>query len=359
MIIARYLGRQVFATTAAITFILLVVVVVGRFLKYLAQASQGELDPSVLALLMSYRLPEFLQLIIPLALLLGILLAYGRMYADSEMTVLIACGLSRRRLLAYTLVPALVFTLAVAVLALRVTPWGLENTENLLETQEELTEFDILVPGLFQDISRGERTTYTERVEGEVLHEVFMHETERNRVTVAETAVPIEDGGRFILLRDGSIAEGVSGLEEYAITRFEEFAIRLPERDSTFEVTVEEKAMPTLRLLASNDREAAAELQWRFSLIVLIPILALVAVPLSRVSPREGRFAKLVPAILIYIAYFGLLLASRDLMGDGRLPPLVGLWWVHVLFLALGFLLFLEHLFHPLQTLRLPWKSAS
>src|SRR5690606_5821103 len=108
MIIARYLTRQVLLSTAAITLILMVVVVVGRFLKYLAEASQGALDPSVLALLMSYRLPEFLQLILPLALLLGILLSYGRMYADSEMTVLMATGLSQRRLLAITLLPAAV-----------------------------------------------------------------------------------------------------------------------------------------------------------------------------------------------------------------------------------------------------------
>src|SRR5687768_10635355 len=99
MIITRYINRQILQTTLALTLILLVVAVLGRLLNYLAQASRGELDPGVLMLLMSYRLPDFLQLILPLALLLGMLLALGRLYADNEMTVLVATGMSQRRLL--------------------------------------------------------------------------------------------------------------------------------------------------------------------------------------------------------------------------------------------------------------------
>ena len=108
MIITRYLSKQILQTTAALSFILLVVAVLGRLLKYLAQASQGDLDPGVLFLLMSYRLPDFLQAILPIALLLGILLAYGRLYAESEMTVLVACGIGSRRLLQITLLSMVV-----------------------------------------------------------------------------------------------------------------------------------------------------------------------------------------------------------------------------------------------------------
>lgn len=354
MIIARYLTRQVSLTTAAITFILLVVVVVGRALKYLAQASQGELDPSVLAILMAYRLPEFLQLIMPLALLLGILLSYGRMYAESEMVVLTACGLSRRRLFALTLLPALGVAALVGLLSLQVTPWGLVNTQRLLEAQEELTEFEILVPGLFQSISRGQRTTYTESVRENRLQNLFMHETGANRVTVADNAVPIEDGegSRFILLREGSISQGVSGSEDYTLTGFDELGLRVPERELDLDLDTEEKAMPTTALLGAGEPAAQAELQWRLSLVLLIPVLTLLAIPLSRVSPREGRFGRLVPSILIYIAYFGLLLASRDLVGRGQLAPLLGLWWVHLVFLALALLLFFDRLKNPLHLRR-------
>ena len=52
-------------------------------------------------------------LILPLGLFLGILLAYGRLYLDSEMTVLSATGMSDRKLIAYTQGPALLIALLV------------------------------------------------------------------------------------------------------------------------------------------------------------------------------------------------------------------------------------------------------
>lgn len=350
MIISRYLTRQILQVTAATTFILLAVVVLGRFLKYLAQASQGEIDPGVLALLMSYRIPEFIQLILPLALLISILLAYGRMYADNEMTVLSACGLSRRRLLAITLVSAAVVATLVGILSLKITPWGLVNTDRLLEAQKELNEFDIMVPGLFQNISGGERTTYTESIDDRQLQNVFMHESANGRITVAESALPTEaeEGGRFVLFSDGSVSE--TGEEGFVLTRFGEMGVRIPARDINFDINIEERAMSTGALWRSSETAHQAELQWRISLVLIIPVLTLMAVPLSRVSPRQGRFAKLVPAVFLYIVYFGLLLVSRDLTTAAVIPVMLGQWWVHVMFLLLGWLLFVGRL----PRLRLP-----
>jgi lipopolysaccharide export system permease protein len=344
MIIPRYLTRQILQVTAATTFILLAVVVLGRFLKYLAQASQGEIDPGVLALLMSYRIPEFIQLILPLALLLSILLAYGRMYADNEMTILSACGLSRRRLLGITLISSALVALTVGVFSFKLTPWGLVNTASLLEAQKELNEFDIMVPGLFQNISRGERTTYTQAIEDEEMQNVFMHESDSGRLIVASSAVPTadEEGGRFVLFSDGSVSEKEEA--GYLLTRFGEMGVRIPAREITFDINVEEKAMTTSALWQSQDLSHKAELQWRISLVLLIPVLTLMAVPLSRVSPRQGRFARLVPAMFMYIIYFGLLLVSRDLTATGEIPVMLGLWWVHGIFLLLGWLLFTDRM---------------
>jgi len=340
MIISRYLTRQILQVTAATTFILLAVVVLGRFLKYLAQASQGELDPAVLALLMSYRIPEFIQLILPLSLLLSILLAYGRMYAQNEMTVLAACGLSARRLLGITLLSSALVGGTVGLLTFMVTPWGLINTDRLLEAQKDLNEFDVMVPGLFQNISRGQRTTYTENIIDNEMQNVFMHESETGRVTVSRTAIPSQDeaGGRLVMLGDGSVSDNDE--DGFVLTRFEEMGVRLPERDIRFDITLEEKAMSTSSLWQSGELAHIAELQWRISLVLLIPLLTFLAVPLSRVSPRQGQFAKMVPAVILYILYFGLLLVSRDMVAEGKLSPILGLWWVHGIFFVLGWLLF-------------------
>ena len=342
MIITRYLTRQVLQATAALTFILLIVVVLGRLLNYLAQASEGELDPGILMLLMSYRVPEFLQLILPLALLVGILLAYGRMYAESEMTVLTACGIGPARLLKITCVPTFAVALLVASLTLWVTPRGLVNMATLIEAQRNLNEFDLMVPGLFQEISNGARTTYAEAIEGDEMRGVFMHQAEDNRVIYAESAIPVEDatGRRFIQFRNGSFADGEAGTADFELTTFAEAGFALPPRELAIDIQLEEEALATAALLGASDLAQVAELQWRISLVLLIPVLALLAVPLSRVSPREGRFARIVPALLLYLVYFALLLAARDWLADGTLPPALGLWWIHAAFALLAWLLF-------------------
>jgi lipopolysaccharide export system permease protein len=193
------------------------------------------------------------------------------------------------------------------------------------------------VPGLFQNISGGLRTTYAENVAPNRMEQVFMHESSSDRLILAESATPFEDAqGRFILFRNGSLTQGVSGQGDYSLTQFDELGVRLPPRDLSFDQTLEEKAMRNSELWAAGEAVHVAELQWRASLILLIPVLVLLAVPLSRVSPREGQFGKLVPAILLYLGYFGLLLACRDLVADGKLSPWIGPWWVHAAFAGCG-----------------------
>jgi len=349
MIIARYLTKQILQLTAALTLILLAVAVLIRLLNYLGDATEGNIDPSVLLLLMSYRLPEFVQLILPLALLLSILLAYGRMYADNEMTVLIASGLSKRRLLAYTLLSSSAIILLISYLSLSLTPWGLMNSETLLEQQKDLNEFDVMVPGIFQDISSGARTTYAENIEDNVIENVFMHETESDRLIVASSAslsqnVESGDSDRLVVFAEGSLTEGMATESFYSVTSFGELAVRIPQREINIDLSQVEQTMNTTELWSSATNSGIAELQWRLSLILIVPVLCLLAVPLSKVNPRQGRFAKLAPAVLLYIIYFALLLASRDWLADGVLPAVVGLWWVHILFLGLGILMFQEKL---------------
>ena len=178
MIIFRYLSKQILQVMLAVTLVLLVVGLVNRFIQYLGQAVAGEMASDVLLLLILYRLPDFLLVILPLAFFLGVLLVYGRMYAENEMTVLIASGLSKGRLLFHTLAVSLVVTAVVATLSLELAPWGIRNTEQLKQEQDELTELDLIVAGQFQAFAGGTRVTYAERTgntdEGRQLQNVFV-----------------------------------------------------------------------------------------------------------------------------------------------------------------------------------------
>ena len=184
----RYLSREVLLTFSAVSAVLLVIIMSGRFIKYLAQAAQGVLDPSVLLMIMAYRIPGFLQLILPLGLFLGVLLAYGRLYLESEMTVLTATGMSEQRLLSYTLAPALLVALICAWLSFFLTPQGVQNVAQILNEQDALTEFDTLVPGRFQSMRGGSRVTYTQELSSgrDELQGIFISEKDENRKAKGE-----------------------------------------------------------------------------------------------------------------------------------------------------------------------------
>ena len=238
-------------------------------------------------------------------------------------------------------------------------PWGLRNTEQLMDSQDELTEIDLIVAGQFQEFAGGLRTTYAESITdvgaGRQLNNTFVamrtlsdagdgesdEATEDDasvRIIVSDTARPVIDevsGRRFMLLENGYVYDGVPGQGDYAVTRFEQQSVLMPET-GRIESVVREKAMPTRELLGSGNPEQQAELQWRLSGILIIPILALIAVPLSKVDPRQGRFSKLVPAALLYAVYYVVLQVAMGMVESGALPAVIGLWWVHAAFLAYG-----------------------
>jgi lipopolysaccharide export system permease protein len=351
LIVFRYLSREVLVTLSAVSAVLLVIIMSGRFIKYLAQAAQGVLDPGVLFLIMGYRIPGFLQLILPLGLFLGFLLAYGRLYLDSEMTVLSATGVSQQRLTAYSMAPALIVALLVGWLSLGLAPQGVASVARILNEQDALTELDTLVPGRFQSLRDGSRVTYSQELSADrsELRGVFMSEKRFSSDGASERGITVlvaesgrqeiqADGSRYLILENGYRYDGEPGEADYRAIQYDTYGVLLPKPEVAIEAS-EREATPTRELLGSSDPRMQAELQWRLSLPLLVFIVTLLAVPLAKVNPRQGRFLKLLPAIFLYMAYLGLLIAARGALDKGRLPAALGLWWVHGIFLAIGLLL--------------------
>jgi len=365
LIIFRYLSREVLVTLSAVSAVLLVIIMSGRFIKYLAQAAQGVLDPGVLFMIMGLRLPGFLQLILPLGLFLGILLAYGRLYLESEMSVLSAAGMSRQRLLAYSLAPAALVALLVGWLSLSLAPQGVTRVEQILNSQDALTEFDTLAPGRFQSLKSGGRVTYTEALSEDrsELSGVFISELQLSRAGDKQRGISVlvaesgrqeirPDGSRYLILENGYRYDGQPGQADYRAIQYDRYGVLLPKPEVAGELN-EREGIATAQLLGSDNLRHQAELQWRLSLPLLVFVVTVLAVPLSRVNPRQGRFLKLLPAILLYMAYLALLIAMRGQLEKGRLPVALGLWWVHGLFLAIGLLLLYW------EPLRLKWAARS
>lgn len=363
MILFRYLFREVLTTLSAVSAVLLVIIMSGRLVKYLALAAQGQLDPSLLLAIMAFRIPGTLQLILPLGLFLGILLVYGRMYVESEMSVLSAAGISQTRLLRWTLPIAVLIAALSGWLSLSITPGGFAQVEQILANQDRMSEFDTLMPGRFQSMRGSSRVVYTETLSSE-RHElggVFI--SEQQRAARGAKPQPISlllaergrienrpDGNRYLILENGVRYDGLPGQADYRAIQYERYGVLLPKPELRQEMG-ERDSWPTARLFNSSTLEHQAELQWRLSVPLLAFIVAFMAVPLARVSPRQGRFLRLLPAALLYMSYLALLVTTRSFIESGKISPTLGLWWIHALFLLIGlFLLFRE----PLQ---LKWAA--
>ncbi|MGP9498922.1 MULTISPECIES: LPS export ABC transporter permease LptF [unclassified Halomonas] len=347
MILFRYLTREVLLTMSAVAGILLLVIMGSRFIRYFSDAAEGDIPVTILGSLMVFHLPGFMELVLPLAFFLGILLAYGQMYMNSEITVMVACGMSPLQLLRVTLLPASVVAVLVGFCSLWLTPAGALQTAATLEEQRSRLDVSVLAPGRFQDFGGG-RTAYISDFssDGTEMQEVLVHErpnTENPHSFVTRAGsgyqeTRAETGSRFLVLENGERYGVVPGQQDAQRLTFERYTMRLGLSRGLQEFDSIEYAT-TAALWDDPNPRAQAQFQWRTGLPFMVFVLALIAQPLSRVNPRQGRFAKLLPAVFLYVAYLSLLLAAVDAIGSGKLSPLVGVWPVHLLFLGLGLLL--------------------
>ena len=366
MRILRYLNREVLTHMVAVSFILLVIIFSGRFVKYLAEAATGDIAADILLPVMLFRLPGFLELIIPLGLFIGILMSYGRLYVESEMVVLSACGISPARLAAYTLLPAIFVMMIVGSLSLYVSPLGAAKSEVLLDDPRSSQGLNALVAGRFQARNKNNVVSYTQSIEPDtgVMQSVFLSSTKvsedgtpRMTVTVAEQGEIITDGetgARYLELRNGYQYEGNPGDLDYRIVSFERYGELIPEVKDGIRSVAPVDARPTLELLKSVIPEDRAALHWRLSLPFMVPIVAVIGMCLSRTDHRKGRYVKMAPGFVIYLGYLMLLANGRAAIEKGEATPLSGIWWVHGLFLCLALVL----LFGPQLVRRLKYRRT-
>jgi len=352
VIIFRYFAKEVFSALIAVTLVLLLIFLSNQFVRYLGLAAMGKLPGIFVFRLMMLEVPNLLGLILPLGLFLGFLLAYGRLYADSEMTVLTACGFGRKQLALYSLIIGLIVTAVVAFLFLYLSPKILADRNQIMFQGRSASLVDTVIPGRFQVASGGKRVVYVQTMSGDRKHvnNIFLAQKETSKtgdshwsVISAEKGYEKNDApseGRFVALKNGYRYDGKPGQKDFQVAHFGEYVFRVPDIPSR--TTLKNNALPTSKLWPINnaDPKKAAEIQWRLSLPLSVLLLTLLAVPLSYVKPRQGKYAKLLPAGLIYILYANLLFIARSWVAHGKVSPLIGMWWLHAALLLLITILF-------------------
>ena len=228
MIIARYLTREVVNTLLAVTIVLLLAFLSQQVVRYMNYVAIGKIPTNVLLELVSFEAPYLLAILLPLGLYLGVLLAYGRLYADQEMTVLQMAGYSSRRLLGLTGYIALAVFAVILVLMLWVNPWISAKRQQLMNSGEATVHLiQTLIPGRFQASPDGKHVMYVEKLSRDRMRaqNVFLAEQRKNpdaemqnswSLVVANQGYQVKDkqsNDQLFVTEDGYRYEGIPRTE--------------------------------------------------------------------------------------------------------------------------------------------------
>jgi len=345
-LIRAYLAREILRPALSTLVFLLAVVLVFYASQLLARAAAESLPIGTIATMALLRLGLYLDVLIPASILLGMVIGLGRLQAGYEIIALAAGGAGRRQILAALAVWLLAIALFVAILTTVFRPWAysqLYALERELAAELDLTRIE---PGRFQ-VGDDQWLIYAEAASDGGLDRVLVHQRQPSfdgLLRARRLDQEITGEGRMKLIFKGDVRSYriEPGGKDDLISEFDRFEVEFetrppPEREQV------RRAQSTLDLLDSNKPIELAELQWRFHGPVSVLALALLAVAMSRINPRQGQSARVLSASLAVTLYFSLLGVLMNWLEQASVPTWPGLFLLPLLLvtgLSLRFLVF-------------------
>jgi lipopolysaccharide export system permease protein len=358
-ILTRYILREIVAAWLVVTAVLLVILLGSQIAAVLERAAVNQFPQGVVLQLIWLGALQNLSILLPVGLLLGVVLAFGRLYHDSEMSAALACGAGPGRIYVAVIGLAVVVAAIVAWLTLVLAPDATERALTLRNAAVRAGQFAPIVAGKFRTFGGARGVIYAEEVKADgTLGNVFVERNDGPRVEVAVAdrarhTVTADGMTHTIILYDGERLEGVPGSPQWRIVRFAEHTVPVQVPALT-DVVRNLEAQPSWALFQSAEPEKRAELHWRLAMPVMCVVLTVLAVPLSRLRPRQGRYARVWQAVLIYFIYSNFISVGKVWIARGTIPEQLGLWWTHAAVILLALLV----LAGPRITARLKHRST-
>lgn len=342
LLIERYLIAEVRRPFVAVLSVLTFIFASYTTGRFLADALSEILGMQTIALIVLFRTLIALEVLIPVALYVSVVIGLGRLYNDQEMTILAATGVSPLRVYWAVFLLALPVAVAVGVLSLFGRPWAYQQAYQAEAVAHAQIPLDRLHAGRFYTDPETERMILAQAVDSQrgVLHDVLIYDRGAHRTRViraqqAWQAPAAQEGESLLILHDGvAYSLDRSGSRDW-ILRFDKLRLHIKQPQPV--VDHNRKSMSTAALLQSEGAVKLAELQWRFSLPLTALLLALFGVPLSRTAPRRGRFSKILWAALVFALVYNASGLARTWVEKGVVGAIPGIWWVDaIMMLALA-----------------------
>jgi lipopolysaccharide export system permease protein len=343
MIIDRYLIREVVVPFLVVSAVLLVIFTTYSLTRFLMDANAGLLLVSEVARLTFLKALISLEVLLPLSLYLAVMAGMGRLYTDSEIYAMRSSGISENRLLRPVMAVALTLAICIGCFSILLRPWAYARTYEIKAIAEATSEVDRIRAARFYRFEESGRTVFIERIspDGQEVEGVFIRTRKNDALQVMTSATGLlqydarPDHHRLTLL-DANIFKRVRDAPDF-FGELGSFSLWIPASDPD-PVGYKTKSSSIGDLRLSPNPDDRAEFQWRLTTPVSALLLALLAIPLSRSRPRQGRYAKILIALIIYTVYFNLLDVSRTWVELGQIQYI---WWVPGLLTILVLILYI------------------
>ncbi|MFN3235092.1 MAG: LPS export ABC transporter permease LptF [Gammaproteobacteria bacterium] len=293
MIIRRYFAREVYSTMVGVTLVLVFVFLVNQIIHWLDKAAVGKLAAGLLFHLIALEIPYLVGLLLPLGLYIGILVSYSRFYAENEMTVLFASGMSRWRLTQITLLISAAVFLIVLVLMLWVNPLIAARKNTVISSSSSNSVLATILPGRFQAAPSGRQVFYIDHVDKDRFRakDIFVAqqpgEDSHWIIVSAKTGdqyIDPKTHDLFIVAKNGYRYQGIPGHKDFQVVKFDQYGVKVASLAREYKATAkDDQALSTWEIIQGMGEKIdyLAEFEWRLSLpvsVILLSILAMLPV---------------------------------------------------------------------------------
>ena len=331
-IISQYILRELFTTWVGVTLVLLIVLITNKFADVISDIAAGDILSSSLLPIIALSSIEYLIILLPLSTFLSVIIVIGRFYRDHEMTAIQVAGKGTGFIYKIFTFPLIVLIFLLGFISIVISPNAKQSI--LLKEEEAMRSVGIefFEPGRFVNLKDGAVFYAQGRSEKNRFIKVFLQKKTKNKVSVITSEYAeiqsLEDNLSRLVFFNGQRYEGLPGTTDFRVLRFTEH--RLPLFFDSNDINDESYETKNFNeLIMDESVPSRSELQWRVSPPIALIILVLLAVPLSKSSPREGQYGGLIIGVLIYLVYVNMLGAAKVWFEQGNSPIELGIWWVH------------------------------
>ncbi len=360
-IINRYILREILVPFGLGLAVFTLILLIARILKLVEMVVNRGVPLLEVLKLFSYILPAFLEVTVPMAVLLAVMVAFGRLSSDSEIVALKTSGVSLYQLTRPVALFAAVIYLIALALSLYARPWGNSLLRNALYEIAKTRASAGIKEKVFSDDFAG-LVIYVDRIEppGNTLRGILISDTRdptQHNTVFAEVGLLVPNEALHVLvlrLLGGTIHAFYPQDRSYHRTEFSIYDISLdlntalaklqPREKDQSEMTVPElqAAIAARRATGQPAHAEAVELQRKFSIPFACLAFAGLAVPLGIRPSRSARSRGFTMSLSIIFAYYVLLSMGESLGERGVLSAAVALWIPNVLLTSLALLLFMR-----------------